>query len=249
MRRPWFLASISLALLTNCSSPQILSSPTLPPDSEPSEAAPDADRTQREVTETLSRVARAMAPICEGKCGTVGAAPDLDLVASAGTIPSVSGYASLVLYRPDGTCVRETEEVRFYCMAHEYGHHLDVAMTERRSRYDWAGELRADALAGCAISSAGVSFERLKTTFDSWQRSERARFALACGVDESHPALEWTWRALEVGAGVCRGPKPSKSAILEAVEPVIQKAHEAARSERKRLARTLGNEPCLAPLQ
>jgi hypothetical protein len=41
---------------------------------------------------------------------------------------------SLVLYRPDGTCVRETEEARFYCMAHEYGHHLDVAMRRERKR-------------------------------------------------------------------------------------------------------------------
>jgi hypothetical protein len=75
-----------------------------------------------------------MAPICGDKCGTVGAAPDLNIDSGAGTIPSVKGYTSLVLYRPDGTCVRETEEARFYCMAHEYGHHLDVAMRRERKR-------------------------------------------------------------------------------------------------------------------
>ncbi len=239
----------SLALLAGCSSPQVLSSPTLPLDTAASEAPPNADRVQREVTETLARVQLAMAPICQGKCGTVGAAPDLDLDSGAGTIPSVSGYASLILYRPDGSCVRETEEARFYCMAHEYGHHLDVAMAERRSRYDWAGELRADAFAGCAAARAGVSLERLEARFDSWTAKDRNRFQLACGVDESHPALEWTWQAIRAGAGVCDRPNPTKSAIVEAVEPVIQKAHEQARRERKRLERSMGTEPCLAPLR
>jgi hypothetical protein len=190
-----------------------------------------------------------MAPICENKCGTVGAAPDLHLDSGAGTVPSVSGYASLILYRPDGACIRESEEARFYCMAHEYGHHLDVAMSERRSRYDWAGELRADALAGCALSRAGVSLERLKARFDSWTKRDRSRFSLACGVDENHPALEWTWQAIEVGAGVCARAKPTQSAIVDAVEPVIQKAHEEARRERKRLGRAIGTEPCLAPVR
>jgi hypothetical protein len=227
----------------------VLSSPTLPVRSEPAEAPPDAAKVQREVTETLARVERAMAPICDGKCGTVGAAPDLDLDSGAGTIPSVSGYASLILYRPDGSCIREAEEARFYCMAHEYGHHLDVAMAERRSRYDWAGELRADALAGCALSRAGVSLARLKTRFDSWTTRDRNRFALACGVDEGHPALEWTWEAIEVGAAVCAGPKPTRATIVEAVGPVIEKAHEEARRERKRLERAVGTEPCLAPLR
>jgi hypothetical protein len=236
-------------LLAGCSSPQVLSSPTLPLDSEPGETPSDAAKVQREVAETLARVERAMALLCEDKCGTVGAVPDLDLDSGAGTIPSVSGYASLILYRPDGSCVREAEEARFYCMAHEYGHHLDVAMSERRSRYDWAGELRADALAGCALSRSGVSLERLKARFDSWTGRESNRFARACGVDDGHPALEWTWQAIEAGAGVCAGPKPTKASVVEAVEPVIQKAHEQARRERKRLERATGTEPCLAPLR
>jgi hypothetical protein len=245
MRSP-LLAPSLLALLTSCSTPQILASPSLPFDT--SDAPSDATDTQQKINRTLARIERAMASVCEGKCGTVTAAPDLELESSAGTIPSVSGYASLVLYRPDGACVRETEEASFYCLAHEYGHHLDVAMSERRSRYDWAGELRADALAGCAVSRAGVSLERLEARFDSWTNRERNRFALACGVDENHPALQWTWQAIQAGADVCAGPKPTKAAVVDAVEHVIQKAHEQARRERKRLQRSIGGEPCLAPL-
>jgi hypothetical protein len=247
--RSALLRSLAFVLLCGCSSPRVLSSPNLPVESETSEAPSDTAKVQREVSETLGRVERAMTPICEGKCGTVGAVPDLDLESGAGTIPSVRGYASLVLYRPDGSCVRETEEVRFYCMAHEYGHHLDVAMSEQRSRYDWAGELRADALAGCALSRAGVSLKRLEARFDSWMSAEHSRFAMACGTDDRHPALEWTWKAIEAGAAACAGAKPTKAAILDAVEPIIQKAHETARRERKRLVRAAGTEPCLAPLR
>ena len=230
---------------TGCGSPPArLSSPNLSSGSDAPEASTSDSDVQVVVTKHLNRVVRAMAPVCGDRCGTVGAIPDPSLTSGAETRPSLHGFASLVLYRPDSECVRESEDFVFYCWAHEYGHHLDATMFDNDSEDPWVHEIHADALAGCAFARAGLSLESLRV------RAERAirrlppivnRWALACGADDTHPHWSWTLLAAQRGAEECSRPGATVPLVLEAADVTIAEARETAASERQRLPKAF---PC-----
>lgn len=244
-----FFPAFSLIVATGCGSPPSrLARPKLPnllSDSAPPEVPSSDAEFQIVVAKHLNRVVRAMAPVCGDRCGTVGAIPDPSLTGGAGTHRSIPGYASLIVYPPDDSlCVRASEELLFYCWAHEYGHHLDATMFGNVSTDPWVYELHADALAGCALVREGLSLEPLRIMVERWTRSVSPtanRWILACGADETHPHIRWTWKAVQKGAEVCARPGATVPLIVQAVESTIEEAHETAAQERKRLRKSL---PC-----
>lgn len=106
----------------------------------------------------------------------------------------------------DGVAGRFGAGASFGVLAHEVGHHLTAALALRKmNRFEssWDEELRADYLAGCALSRSGHSPDDL----------ERALRALAAVATPSHPAFGMRTAVVRKGYSEClRAPAPAKNA-------------------------------------
>ena len=188
-----------------------------------------------------------MAPLCASRCGSVVALPDATLSSVADAAPSAPGIASIIHYRPD-VLQREFDfydALASYTLAHEYGHHLDVTMRSDASADAWEQELRADALAGCALARGGDDLEAVRRFLSGamapdgsmqWHRQ------LRCGTDGRHPASEWSLEAVNAGARLCGAEPPLLLEITAATEPIVAAAHRSAADAAA--SPWYGAEPC-----
>ncbi len=185
----------------------------------------------------LQLVERVMRPVCGKRCGTVMLVARADIGASAGTSAITPGYGSFLYYQPDDPRVARNDDLswRFYGLAHEYGHHLDVTMAQAPETHPWSREMRADALAGCAFALAKVPLDDLVDTLDDAVHQEPLavrRHKEACGLDQDHPSLAFTREALREGAKACASGPASQ---LELGYVADQVTASAARLAQQRL--------------
>lgn len=205
------------------------------------EGEPARDDTRTQLEGALTQVRLAMRDVCGSRCGSVVLLAEPS-VRSAETRPQTPGYASFVAYNPAARdCARNPDAaIRFYCVAHEYGHHLDVTMNPDWSPDGWTRELRADALAGCAFARAHVASDgiqaRLVRAVLLDTPGDRAR-AEACGSDGAHPGFRFAWDALQRGVRLCSERTPTLRELAESVEGL---ALAARSSSQEALSREVG---------
>jgi hypothetical protein len=222
------LRSISLGVLL-----LVACGPDIPPRAaQDVESETPRDDTQGRLEEELARVRVAMRELCGAHCGSVVLIAEPG-VRSAETRPQAPGYASFIAYNPRARdCARHPDaSIRFYCMAHEYGHHLDVTMNPAWSSDGWTRELRADALAGCAFARAHVSMDGIQGSLVRAVLLDtpagRAR-AEACGSDGAHPGFRFSWDALHRGARLCGERTPTLPEVAESVDALALAARSSS---------------------
>ncbi len=178
-----------------------------------------------------------MRPVCGKRCGTVMLVARADIGASAGTSAITPGFGSFLYYQPDDLRVARSTDAswRFYGLAHEYGHHLDVTMAQAPATHPWSREMRADALAGCAFALARVPLDDFADALGDAVHEDPLdvrRRKEACGLDEDHPSLDFTRDALREGAKACADGPVSQ---LELAYLADQITASAARLSEQRL--------------
>lgn len=202
----------------------------------------DVDETQARhdrLLGDLARIQRAMRPVCGKRCGTVMLIARDDIGASAGTSAIKPGFGSFLYYQPGDRRVALNTDLswRFYGLAHEYGHHLDVTMAQAPATHPWSREMRADTLAGCAFALAKVPLDDLADALDDAVHEEpmdERRRKEACGLDEDHPSLAFTREALREGANACaNGPVSQLELGYVADQVTIAAARVSARRLRE----------------
>lgn len=147
-----------------------------------------------------------MRPLCDGRCGAVGLLIVPGIESDAHARVSVRGY-SLIEVREETVpaMLAGDSTVLFWVVAHEYGHHLDITWGNGSRDGEWGLELRAEALAGCALERAGLSVEPV---LDASRRSEAALgqgavLAEQFGADGAHPHWRHMRHAILAGYAAC----------------------------------------------
>src|SRR5262245_32778932 len=216
--RELVIATCATALITFAAS----TSAAAPPGS-----TPDARHAalERIMHEELDDVRSNMRELCEPHCGGVWLEPSLE-TATAATQAAGDGISQITYDESfmTGVIGKYGRSVAYAIMAHEYGHHLDVKPAASRP----VGELRADAVAGCALARRADSLDPALR----WLRDEHFVAVMHdVFADASDPAevvrsftqskLSWLDRiaALKTGAKLCStadGP-PTVAALFRRV--------------------------------
>jgi hypothetical protein len=178
----------------------------------PSRAASSSSISLDHLLENQLRAAEGrLQALCEPECGTVvleGAARE----AITAEARPITHDATLVRY--DGLFMQRMRDaygdsVTYFILAHEYGHHLD-----RGTASTWTHELRADALAGCALvrdgrplgpSLAWMRHEHFIEMLDEVLGDPMRPEAVLAKYAESHPPWIYRIDASRRGAELCVG--------------------------------------------
>jgi hypothetical protein len=183
----------------------------------------------------LRGVESGLSALCEPRCGTVvldGPSP----VAGTAEARPITKDSTLVSYDEHFMQrLRDTygESVTYFVLAHEYGHHLD-----REPASGWTHELRADALAGCALVRDGRSLEPslvwmrrehfLETMDEVLGDKERLETVLSKYIDP-HPPWIYRIEASRRGAELCTGA-PTLPRFLAGISNAPEREEESART-------------------
>jgi hypothetical protein len=189
---------------------------------------------------------RVLEPMCEGRCQPLLARADPDLESHAAFRP---GRDAVVLYRPESLAqmLAASESLTLYALAHEYGHYLDITLVGWAADDPWAGELHADAIAGCALARLDLPLAPLRSVFLDGVAPAATRAHLvhqACGQDAKHPPFEAELAAVEAGAQLCRTRVASHAQMLQVADPIVEAAHHTAAVARQLLGAGAQEDPC-----
>jgi hypothetical protein len=184
----------------------------------------------------LSEVESAMQAICRSECGEVELVGVEELGSRLAMATREPGRRSLLYYDllrfwPSGESYRS---LLVYAVAHEYGHHLDLTMQDAAIEDRWSRELRADALAGCALTRANVDLGpalRAMRSSAAPAGSAEAERELVQGSDDEHPALRWSMLALNAGARSCTGRMPAVADVASVGQRIAATAHARAKTD------------------
>jgi hypothetical protein len=195
-----------------------------PSASAPSSASPAAstERPGARLEALLDQVKAALAPRCSPACGqvTLTIMPGLR---NAVALPDRATRRSRLGYDPVLTRDLERRGGRSTLaavLAHEYGHHLDLAMNRQLIAAPavgpaWVPELRADAWAGCALAGLQLPLEPLV----AWMRDEQLTSVIGerAGHDHrtsSHPPWNLRISAVLGGHARCGGATAPPARLL-----------------------------------
>ncbi len=147
-----------------------------------------------------------MQPVCGTRCGSATLVVTPGIEAPAHTRVRVPGYSLIEIRQADmDRLVASDDAVLYWVIAHEYGHHLDMTAGNANLDGDWGLELRAEALAGCALERAGLIIDPV---LDLSRRSEAAAgrgavLAEQFGSDGTHPHWRYMRHAILAGYAAC----------------------------------------------
>lgn len=247
--RSWCCGFAAVAA-TACTSPALVWGPSLQmPWDRPGYAATTSLRApfneaefslRGRLHEALAEIETAMQPVCAPHCGRVELIGLDHFGRVFATIQSAPGRMSSIYYDPLLVWPRNEADrpLLGYAVAHEYGHHLDITMQNGPTGDRWAAELRADALAGCALVRANIDpapvFAVMQYSSPDAGSAEAAR-ELTEGSDEWHPAFRWSMRALVAGAQACNtGRFPLVAELVLLGQRIADEAHDCAKTSRCR---------------
>jgi hypothetical protein len=181
------------------------------------------------VTERLEILTGVLEPMCASRCRPLVAVadPDLDVL----TALRSSDWA--VLYRPESIeqMLEHSESFLMWALGHEVGHSIDIALGAYVEDDPWAAEMRADAIAGCALAELRVPLEPMRAAMTGYipaEGSRASRLDLACGTDREHPALKWELEAFDAGARLCRTGVVSLGRVYITVQGLLEIAQRKA---------------------
>ena len=191
-------------------------------------AAPLATERLRE---KLKRVEAAMRPVCHPKCGIVALAPEASGGCDLCAEPTIAGTFTTIRIR-SGFAVdldKGPPLQAYLALAHEYGHHLDYTVAGRGREDRWGAELRAEALAGCAVVRASLVSSALVQALRARVKAQQNAPAPTHPGELAHPHEQFLYRARLAGADACTGVTPTVDDIAEATKPVVTAAWLSAR--------------------
>jgi hypothetical protein len=215
-----------------------------------------ADATERappiavEIRADLASIEENLASFCGSRCGTVTLDQD-PRAAYAGQAAFLSpdrselGFNHLYLQKQRA---RFGKAAVYFVIAHEYGHHL-----ARTSSDPLQDELGADALAGCALSRAGLDigaassairrdhFEEIVAAV--FREPNRPENIVKAATPRSHPPWLERLSAPREGAALCQSGDRPLTAFLGA----LSKAANLDVSGRQPVARAATEAVALAP--